>query len=383
MARKCEEEWKPISPCDWPEADQVAWAQASRQPDPLDLAPAPAAHLRPSTRTQYERGYGGWLKWLLTRDELNDVAPGERVTEDRVRAYYRAMIDKGYAGYTIADRLVALAQIIKCIDPEGDYSWISLAARRIHCETRPVKDIRGSLRPSDELFQLGLELMNEATDGRFRKSADRALLYRDGLMIALLAKRPIRVGNLASISVGEHLRQVEGGWRLAFEGHEVKNHRPFACGWPSDLDHALQYYLDQIRPLLLRSPEPASRALWLTFGAGQRMRAGDILVRIKNRTQERFGRPMTPHHFRHAAATTIAVNSPEDAGDIAAVLGHSRRKTSDDHYNLATSLEAAERCQASLSKRRRHLGVRNAPSIGKFSFPGLSKKKPGLGEDDQ
>ena len=372
MARDCAEEWKPIVPSDWPERDRSAWAKATREPDPLDLAPARAAHLRLCTRRQYERGYGCWLKWLLTNDRLADIAPGERATQEAVKTYYQAMLEHGYAGYTIADRLVALAQVLKSIDPDRDYGWISLAARRIHRETCPAKDIGGSLRPSDELFQLGLELMNAATEERFRKPFDRALLYRDGLMIALLAKRPVRVGNLASIEIGDHLRQVGEGWRLSFQGHEVKNHRPFACGWPDDLEHALGYYLAEIRPLLLReNEERGHRALWISSVTGRPMRPGDILVRIKHWTKERFGRSMTPHHFRHAAATTMAINSPEDVAEIAAILGHSRSRTSDEHYNLATSLEAGERCQKDLTKRRQHLGVRKGPPIGKLPLLGL------------
>lgn len=349
---------------EWPEQDRLAWAMATRDADPLDLSPASAAHLRLSTRRQYERGYGCWLKWMSLQGELEDTAPGERATEERVKAYYEAMVGQGYAGYTIADRLVALSQVLKCIDPDRDFSWISLAARRVHQVTRPAKDIRGSLRPSDELFQLGLELMSEATEGRFRTPLDRALLYRDGLLIALLAKRPIRVGNLAAVVIGEHLRKTETGWRLFFEGHEVKNHRPLACGWPSDLELPLRYYLDEIRPILMRKAlgNPPGQ-LWLSSVTGQRMRPGDILVRIKALTKERFGQAMTPHHFRHAAATTIAVSSPEDVGQITAILGHSRSKTADDHYNLATSLEAGERCQSAITKRRRHLGVRKAPPI--------------------
>lgn len=358
MGRSCPPEWKPLVLAEWPKQDQSAWTWANREADPLDLAPALAAHLRQSTRRQYERGYGCWLRWLTNQRALDDAEPGARATVERVKAYYEEMLEHGYAGYTIADRLVALAQVLKSIDPARDYGWISLAARRIHRNTRPVKDIRGALQPSGSLLQLGLELMDEAADGRFRKPLDRAIRYRDGLMIALLAKRPIRVGNLAIVVVGEHLRQVHGGWSLSFEAHEVKNKRPFTCRWPADLNQALEYYLAEIRPGLVKGgPDEAPMSLWLSAN-GLRMRPGDILVRVKHWTTQRFGRALTPHNFRHSAATTMAIASPKDAGEIAAILGHSKRRISDDHYNLATSLEAAERCQAELADRRRRLGVR-------------------------
>jgi integrase len=67
--------------------------------------------------------------------------------------------------------------------------------------------------------------------------------------------------------------------------------------------------------------------------------------RICERTRERFGRPINPHLFRDAAATSIAIEDPEHVGIVVAILGHSTIKTSERYYNQATGIDAARHYQ--------------------------------------
>ena len=52
---------------------------------------------------------------------------------------------------------------------------------------------------------------------------------------------------------------------------------------------------------------------------------------------------MTPHLFRDAAATSIAIHDPEHVTNIMPVLGHSTLTTCERHYNQAQGLEAGRR----------------------------------------
>ena len=58
-------------------------------------------------------------------------------------------------------------------------------------------------------------------------------------------------------------------------------------------------------------------------------------------TRAAFGRPVNPHGFRDALATTVAIDAPELIGIVTPLLGHSAPGTAQRHYNLARAMEAA------------------------------------------
>jgi len=63
--------------------------------------------------------------------------------------------------------------------------------------------------------------------------------------------------------------------------------------------------------------------------------------RIVAHTQAAFGQPVNPHLFRDAAATTIACGRPEQVRLVVPLLGHYSLATTERHYNLARTTEAA------------------------------------------
>ena len=65
---------------------------------------------------------------------------------------------------------------------------------RLRAEPRDHGSKRARLRFSRELFALGIRLMAEAESSP-STPRQRAIDYRDGLMIALLAARPLRRRN--------------------------------------------------------------------------------------------------------------------------------------------------------------------------------------------
>ena len=56
------------------------------------------------------------------------------------------------------------------------------------------------------------------------------------------------------------------------------------------------------------------------------------------------------HDFRRAAATFIAMDAPDKIGLIPGVLQHASPDVSEQHYNLARSVEASRRFAAHLAK---------------------------------
>ena len=56
-----------------------------------------------------------------------------------------------------------------------------------------------------------------------------------------------------------------------------------------------------------------------------------------------IGKSISPHLFRHCAATSIAETSPELTRIIQPLLAHTRPTTSEKYYNRASVLQASRR----------------------------------------
>ena len=63
-------------------------------------------------------------------------------------------------------------------------------------------------------------------------------------MIAFLAFRPLRLSNLADITLGRHLLPQSQGYRLFFGAEEVKGRRPIDTAVPASLIAEFDRYLE-------------------------------------------------------------------------------------------------------------------------------------------
>jgi hypothetical protein len=96
------------------------------------------------------------------------------------------------------------------------------------------------------LIALSKNLMRQAA-GSDGKIVD-VLAYRDGLMIALLAVRPVRRRTFSLIQTHAHLCRVGNEWRMIFKGPETKSEREFETSLPKWLAPFLERYLGEVRP---------------------------------------------------------------------------------------------------------------------------------------
>jgi integrase/recombinase XerD len=69
----------------------------------------------------------------------------------------------------------------------------------------------------------------------------------------------------------------------------------------------------------------------------------------------KFGKDMCVHDFRRAASTFLAMDAPEKIGLIPGVLQHLKPEVSEQHYNLARSMQAARRFAEHLANARNRL----------------------------
>jgi integrase/recombinase XerC len=303
-------------------------------------------------------GYGRWLSWLAGRGLLDPLLPsGARVTRERLRAY-TVDLQNTVAPFTVAARVEQVGHALRAMVPHGNWRWIQRAADRLRAQAIPVRDKRARLQSPEQLIGLGTALMAQGDDPASGSPAERAAAYRDGLLIAVLAHRPMRARNLAVILCGRHLVCRGGEWWLVFSAAETKTGPKTGQGlefpFPADLVPALHRYLEVHRPVLLargkRRPTPVT-AFWVSKH-GTHMGYATIARQVRQRTAAAFGKSLSPHLFRDAVATGIAISAPTQMHMVQPLLGHTTQATSERHYNLAGSLEAGRRYEKTIAMLR-------------------------------
>jgi integrase/recombinase XerD len=343
----------------WPEQDRLAWEAGTRRANLFEEKGAGAAW-SPRSRAKTARGYGRWLCWLIQKGLFDPtLAPGARVTKPLVSDYV-GTLSASCAPYTLVCRLQELYDALRVLAPDMDWRWLAELWMRLARRAQPAVNKRARLRPTPVLVDLGRRMMRSAEQARGWSSRRRAVHYRDGLMIALMASRPLRLRNFASIVVGVHLVQQNGGWWLQFPASEMKAKRPYGVVFPTALVPELERYLAVYRPILLAGESgqlsQSTNALWVSE-IGTMLEGGALATRIRKHTKEAFGASLPPHWFRDASATTIAVEDPRHVCDAHHILGNTLA-TTEKYYNQARSLEASRRHQAMLAALRSSLNGR-------------------------
>ena len=341
---------------EWPAQDQAAWQSALAPTDFLQEGGIAAAW-SVGGRTMASDGYGFWLTWLVNSRQFEpSLPPADRVSRERIAAYAAAMRQR-LAPMTVLGRIRSLGRAMNALAPHRDWTWLGRAANRMLGNAIPVRLKRARMQDVDRLVALGTSLMQGADRTDDHLAVGRATRYRDGLIIALLAYRPLRLRSFAGLTVDQHLSRRPTGWWLQLSPHDTKTKQAMEMPFPEELVSCLETYLAQHRPVLLRGnaasdvARPHTTGLWIAKG-GRMMGACAISVQIKGHTAAAFGQPINPHLFRDCAATSIAIQDPEHVRVIHAILGHSTLATSERFYNQARTLEAGRRYQQEIAQTR-------------------------------
>jgi hypothetical protein len=233
----------------WPEADRAAWQWAIQDAGPFGRNSTASAWAE-ATRAGTVAGYGRWLSWISEKGLKMNEPPADRVTPPRVKAYILDL--RGInGGSTIVTRVEQLYNAIRVIAPDRDWGWLLRVQSALQSRSVPVRDKRTHIRPTAELVKLGKTLMHAAESAVTKPPLKQAILFRDGLMIAFLACRPLRLSNLAMMTLERHLVRQASGYGLHFDGREVKGGKPIEAGVPASLVGDFDRYLDHYRPILL------------------------------------------------------------------------------------------------------------------------------------
>ena len=352
MSRRIDPARRCLPVAEWPEGDRRAWTKATGPVDLLDENRSRAAHWRPATLHKNRRGYGRWLTFLIRSgaDLGQDLA--DRVTSDRVQDYLMELNDQLVKPYTVRSRIAELLGVMLALAPDRDWAWLKRKLARLddcaqaahETELPPVLATEIAQRCQHELARLEVLGASLPIHG--------AVTYRNWLMVLTVTLLPLRLKNLAALSLSRHLRWRADGSEIRIDGAETKTGRPIWGPIPKPLHDHLDHYLRVVRPRLLRG-KPSDR-LWVSW-TGDEMSEHAVYLRLTKFTKRMFGLPLNPHLFRRIDGTTISALAPDQIDTARALLGHSSVKTTQEHYVVAEGIAASRRHGKIIAALRRRL----------------------------
>jgi integrase len=254
-----------------------------------------------------------------------------------------------------------LKRALELMCPDADWSWFRPILRNLERRARAARSAVRPFVPADQLSAFGTELMDLAETGSAQNDLEQAELFRDGLIIAFLASRPLRLKNMLELEIGTHLSESNTGYEVSLPPEKTKTKSNLEFPLPAMLVPAIQRYLSYYRGVLaagrngsLVEPSGSARFMWLAR-SGAQFPIASFEDMVSRRTTERFNQRLTPHAFRHCVATSIAQFDPEQFHIIRIVLGHTTMATADKHYIHAKGIESARLVQAAVRTKRKEL----------------------------
>jgi integrase len=337
---------------DWPEADRFGWEAACRPGHRL-VRGGVASHLASVTQADLVNRYGLYLDFLDRSGQIDLRAEaGALVRPDSIAVFITELQDR-VSSVTVSRTIYKVRRAAECIAPSCNFAWLAEIGKDLVLLERPKDGFDRDVLP-ERLVEAGLTLIGEADADIHRLPLGRALLVRNGLMVALLALCPIRLKNFAALEIENTFVRIEGAWWIVLR--DTKSGRPDHRPVPTWFTSFIERYLEVYRPDLIRrstSHEARSErrkrsiqaaettsALWICRPGGP-LSYGAVERVVTETTRMTLGVPVNPHRFRTAAATSAALHAPHSPHLGSALLQHSDRRTTEEHYIRASSLTAA------------------------------------------
>jgi site-specific recombinase XerD len=340
----------------WPTAERAAWQEARRPSIRLQRGGA-ASHLRPVVQRDLRKRYGLFLDSLSRSGRLDVNAPaGAQVTPENVEAYVGELKSR-VSSVTVYGSIQKLRRFAQLIAPGKDLGWLIEVERQLYSERRP-RSKWDRVVTTDVLVDAGRTLMAE-TEITKRPKLTSARMFRNGLMVALLAYCPIRLKNYVALEIGRSFVNVDGTWWIMLTAAETKEKREDERPVADELTESIERYLQIYRPILARS-NAETNAFWLAMD-GEPMSYASMAELIPETTRMTIGVAVNPHLFRTAAVTTLATRAGNKPHAGSAILHHQPGPVTQENYNRATCVTASKSLSA-VNRRYRNQSVpKNAP----------------------
>jgi integrase len=353
---------------DWPGADRLGWTAVCKPGQRLCRGGS-ASHLARVTQEDLARRYGYFLDFLDRFGRLDRAAEAAAQLTPEAIAAFIAELQARVSSVTVARTTYKVRRAAECIAPNRDFAWLAEIEKDLALLERPKSDF-DRIVLTERLVEAGLTLLHEAEADTNGPWLSRALLVRNGLMVALLAFCPIRLKNFAALEIGRSFLRLEGGWWIVLD--DTKSRRPDHRPVPSFLTDHIESYLEIYRPVLLRQATPRNDATDLRHGAapstivppnepacalwlgrrGNPLCYSQVKRAITETTRMTLGVPVNPHRFRTSDATSAALHASHAPHLASALLQHSDSKVTEEHYNRASSLSVARDFAKLITKLR-------------------------------
>jgi integrase len=334
---------------EWPASDQDLWAKACRGVGRFDES-GRACHWAVATATQVQHGYALWLGHLKPQGLLEQILPCDRVSRETLLGYVKVLQSRRLAPVSVCSRLRDLSEALRVMQPDGDRELVVRALRSLERSAKPSRDLRARLVAPSQIYEAGIRLMDRIDRHGGLCSTRIALACSDGLRIAMLAAKPVRLRNLTGTRIGFNLIKCDSSYRWRFGPTETKTCEAIDVDLPSRLIPYIDRWIEDYRPMFRGANR--TDALWVSSRGGAMSRAG-VYDRICLTTERELGVRINPHTFRHIVATSVAIAMPEDVEMTPFLLDHRTDRTVKEHYDLARSLSASARYLEQFEQRRR------------------------------
>jgi integrase len=284
--------------------------------------------------------YGYFLGFLDRNGLLELDGPvAANVTAAKVDAYL-AELKTRVSSMTLHSRICRLRRAAQYMAPARDFSWLLEIARDLALVARPRPKF-DRLVLSDVLVAAGLKIIDEAEHSPKLTNLGRACRVRNGLMVALLGFCSIRRKNFADLEIGRSFVKIRNKWWIILRASETKEKRADERPVNELLTPIIEHYLSEYKPVLARSADPPP-ALWLSANDGKPLTHKEVSRIIGRCTLSTTAVRVTPHLFRTSSASTAAVYGGNNPHLASALLHHTDPSFTNQHYNRASCLSAAE-----------------------------------------
>jgi hypothetical protein len=322
----------------WSPADAEAWALANR-PSLRLIRGGAGAHMKPITLSDLARRYGYFLDFLERTTELDrNAKAASQVTPGNVARYIEELCGR-VSSVTTYGSIYKLRRTSELLNPSGDFSWLIELEKDLALIMQPCSKADRFVL-SEVLVESGLILMTEADDSATLSRLAKARQFRNGLMVAMLALHPIRLKNFASLTIGHEFVEIDDQWWIVLSSTATKEARPDERRIDEILAPAVRKYLSNHRPVLTGENFDCG-ALWISSINGQPMTYNAVGRAIYDTTRISIGLGISPHMFRTSAASSAAVHAGHNPHLGSALLHHRDNRVTEEHYNRASSLSAA------------------------------------------
>jgi integrase/recombinase XerD len=307
---------------------QRAWAEACRPGGRLNRG-GRAAHLKPVTRLDLARRYGLFLDFLVRTGRMTPQASASRLINLENVTSFIADLKSRVSSVSVHGAIAKLRRMGELLDPHWDSVWLRDIEQELAWEMRPTPKF-------DRFVEAGQRLMQKAEDSSQLAPHRRAMLFRNGLMLALLAVCPIRLRNLAALEIGTTLRKVDDRWLIALPTAETKTGRADERLAPQNLCAALERYL-----AVYRMPKRSDETMLCIGRTGDPLGYSGVERTITETARSELGIAVNPLLFRDCAASTAYRHAGQTPGLAAALLNHTDPRVTERHYNRAKSASFA------------------------------------------